>query len=151
MQTIQIHFFLHWWIFQVFQNWKMWYGLFYIFKAGGCFFILGKYLWLLMMFLVHHICCTFYKFQCSFIYYFTFNLQQFCKIARTSQMICRWWWGSENFNKFSVVTKLDVLESGSELKFSDLNPGYFILIWIQSIITCGKGTMHIIEIIYFAI
>lgn len=60
--------------FQVFQNWKMWYGLFYIFKAGRRFCILGKYLWLLMMFLVHYICCTFYKFQSSFIYYFTFNL-----------------------------------------------------------------------------
>lgn len=60
--------------FQVFQNWKMWYGLFYIFKAGRRFCILGKYLWLLLTFLVHYICCTFYKFQSSFIYYFTFNL-----------------------------------------------------------------------------
>lgn len=94
--------------FEVFQSWKMWGGPFYIFKTGGWFSILGKYVWLLTIFLVHHICHTFYRFHGSFIYYFTFTLQQFYKINSRdiTLMIYRWWWGLENFSRFSIVTKL---------------------------------------------
>lgn len=92
--------------FQVFLSWEMWWGPFYVFKT------VAGFLWWVNIHDISWCSCALHILHVlqvlKSLYYFTFTLQWFYKIDSIdfSLMAYRWWWGSENFSRFSTVTEL---------------------------------------------